>query len=387
MVEKLIPINYKERWEKVRNSMAKKGLSAIIAYGNTKIIGNALYLADYLPRFGGYESIGGRDHVLFGSCSILFPLESEPVLLTDLGWDVLRAQEESQMPDTRHSNDFGGDLAKIIKDRNIRGVVDIEPWPIFPAMAFQSLTGMCSNTIFGPTRLIESVRRIKEPAEIQRLREAERITEMGVKAGMEAIAEGVSEHEITNAVESTLRKYGDLLLGGNSIVGTGTHTWSGAVSPKKDIFVKRGDIVQFDVCGRYENYAGDVSRVAALDEPNKDVKKLYDAVLDMNNQLREAVKPGAIPAELHKLAHQVAKNHGFDDENLTSLTGHGVGLDIHEPPDYGKDETPLEKNMLITVEPCLVWKDVAGIRIEDLLLLTEEGNESLSKSSRELVLK
>ena len=387
-IDQLIPLDYKRRWVKVREMMAKENMAGLIAYSNCKITGNTVYLADYLPRFGGWESVGGTDCVNFGSALVFLPLEGEPVTLTDLGWDVLRAQEESQVPDTRHSNDFGVDLAKIIKGRGITGHIGIAPWFIFPAAAFNALTALCPNNTFGATKILEKARQIKEDAELQRMRQAQHATELGVLAGLNAVKEGVTEAYLCNIVEYTMKEHGDLFLGSESIVGTGVHTSSGSVSAKKYIKCKDGDLVQFDICGRYEGYCGDVSRVKICGnvKPSDDVKRLYDAVLAMNTAVREAMKPGVLPSELQKLGHNIAmKDFGFKKENLIPLTGHCVGLDIHEPPDYGVDETPLAPNMVITVEPCLVWKGVAGIRVEDLMLITEKGSECLSLTSRDLV--
>jgi Xaa-Pro aminopeptidase len=104
----------------------------------------------------------------------------------------------------------------------------------------------------------------------------------------------------------------------------------------------------------------------------------------MNEEVIKAVKPSVTPLQLNKLAEEVASDAGFR-ENKIGLLGHGIGLDIHDPPDYYFDDIPLEENMCITIEPCLLMRGVAGTRVEDVVRVTPDGCEVLSADlSKEL---
>jgi len=378
----LMPIDFKARWARVRKMMADEGMVGLIAYSNGKITGNTVYLADYYSRFAGWEGIGGTESSIFGSALVYLPLEGEPVMFTDLSWDVIRAKAESAVPDTRASIHFGADLAAVINDRKTPGKIGIAPWLIFPAASFNALTALCPNNVFGPTELLSKARMVKDPAEIQRMRNSENVTVRGLLAGLAAIAEGVSEQEATNIAEFECHKYGDMFQGANCIVGTGAHGANGSSPASRDVKFKTGELVIFDVCGRYEDYCGDVARASIVGgvDPTPEQQRMFDAVLAMNKEIIAAIKPGVLPYDLHKLGQQVANDHGFTRDNcfLSGLTGHGVGLDIHEPPDYGKDETPLQPNMIITVEPWIGIDGLGSVRIEDLILVTESGHENLT---------
>jgi Xaa-Pro aminopeptidase len=110
------------------------------------------------------------------------------------------------------------------------------------------------------------------------------------------------------------------------------------------------------------------------------LRRLYDATLRINEAVISAIRPGVLPVDLDKLATEIAEEAGFG-ENKLGLTGHGLGLDMHEAPDYYYDRHPLEPCMVFSVEPCLAIPDVAGVRIEDIVVVTQGGCEVLSESA------
>jgi Xaa-Pro aminopeptidase len=111
---------------------------------------------------------------------------------------------------------------------------------------------------------------------------------------------------------------------------------------------------------------------------------MYDVALLMSEEVRKAIKPGVSGRELSSLAEQIADGEGFL-ENKIGLLGHGLGLDIHDIPDYYQDNSVLSPGEVITVEPCLLLEGVGGVRIEDMVLVTEDGSETLtSAADREL---
>jgi Xaa-Pro aminopeptidase len=128
----------------------------------------------------------------------------------------------------------------------------------------------------------------------------------------------------------------------------------------------------------------DMTRMAFLGQPGKRVRALYDAVLEAQLTAIEAVRPGVTTARVDGAAREVLKRHGLDRQFVHS-TGHGLGLEIHEGPRLGRrDKTKLAPGMAITIEPGAYIRDFGGIRIEDTVLVTKNGCEVLTPTSKEL---
>ena len=139
----------------------------------------------------------------------------------------------------------------------------------------------------------------------------------------------------------------------------------------------------FDICPSYQGYAGDICRMVvagSMSDLDPDLKKLYDATLAMNEAVIAMIRPGVTPLEMNQVAYEVADAHGVAKYKIP-LLGHSLGLDIHDPPDYYYDGSPLEESMTITVEPCLLVPGVAGTRVEDVVLVTADGCEVLSAAA------
>ena len=134
-----------------------------------------------------------------------------------------------------------------------------------------------------------------------------------------------------------------------------------------------------------DGYASDMTRVAYAGAPPRSIRDLYRAVLEAQLAAINAVRAGATASKVDAAARGVLKQHKLDREFLHS-TGHGLGLEIHEPPRIGKrDKTKLAAGMVITIEPGAYLAGLGGIRIEDTVLVTENGCEVLTPTSKEFV--
>ncbi len=375
---------FAQRHARVRERMRAEGLDAIIAYSNAKAKGCVRYLGNYFVRFVGAQTRPDKSYFTFGSCAILFPLEGEPVLVTDQPWDEARAKELSLFENTHFADNFGLEFGELVRDARYRKV-GIDNWFLYPAMHFLPLRELAPDTEFLPTQLIEQVYRVKSPREIELIRKAEDAAVKSVKEGLDAVVVGASEYDFALATEYALRKYGDLELASSSIISGGANTATGSSIPTRNsaYVMKSGDWALFDICPAYEGYAGDISRMVvagSLDNLDPHLRRMYDTTLKMNEKVIEAARPGVTPWELNQLAISIAEEDGFGSEKI-GLLGHSLGIDMHDPPDYYYDDSPLEENMCITVEPCLLIPGVAGARVEDVLLITRDGCEVLSAAS------
>jgi Xaa-Pro aminopeptidase len=137
------------------------------------------------------------------------------------------------------------------------------------------------------------------------------------------------------------------------------------------------------ICPQYVGYAGDFCRMFVagdVDDVDPFRRKLYDATVAIVEEVIKAVRPGAVPRELNDLAQSVADDLGVGAYKTTTL-GHGVGIDLHDVPDFRWDPWPLEPGTCITIEPCLIVPGVTGTRVEELIAVTDSGCEILSAAS------
>ena len=375
---------FQARHDNVRRRMDEEGLDALIAYSNAKVRGCVRYLGNYFTRWVGAQSQRDGSYQWFGSCAILFPLDGDPVLVTDQPWDEERAKEVSIFDNTYYAENFGVDFGRLIAQRGYR-TIGIDNWFVYPAIHYLPLQEHAPDATFRPTMLIEQTYRIKSDKEIELIRKAEQAAVAAVQAGCDAVDVGVSEYEFALAAEHALRQHGEIELAGASIISGGPRTATGSGLPSHDeaYVMKSGDWALFDICPSYAGYAGDISRMIVagnLDDLDPKLRDMYETTKRMNEEVIKAIKPGVTPLALNQLAEEIARDAGFE-QNKIGLLGHSLGVDIHDPPDYYYDREPLEPNMCITVEPCLLMPGVAGTRVEDVVRVTPDGCEVLSADS------
>ena len=377
---------FERRLARVRVELERDGFDGVIAYSTAKIQANVRWLSDYFVRFAGWQHVEGTEYVMFGSCACLVPFEGEPLVRSDLPWDSHRLALLSFYPDAECTMELGAELGRQVKARGLKRVA-IDNWLLFPAEYYFGLTREAPGTEFVPSRMLSEARRVKSPIEIEFHRKAEEVADAAVIAGMDAVKPGADEYEIALVVEETMRRLGDWETGGASQAGAGVVTASGLPEPTRGKKVQRGEWYFFDPLPRYNGYCGDIARVrVAGDASDVDpqMQLMYDVTLAMNRAAIAAIKPGVSGKDLNDIADEVARNAGLLDHKFR-LLGHAVGIDIHDIPDYWADESPLQTGEVITIEPCIAIPGVASVRIEDMVLVSEEGCEVLSKAPRELV--
>ena len=148
--------------------------------------------------------------------------------------------------------------------------------------------------------------------------------------------------------------------------------------------LRSGALVLVDMGAMLAGYASDMTRMLFLGKPGPQVKRAYDAVLEAQLAAIDAVGAGVEAQAVDRAARRVLARHGLD-RTFVHSTGHGLGLEIHEPPRIGKKEkTLLEKGMAITIEPGVYIEGFGGIRIEDTVIVRENGCDVLTPTSKQL---
>ncbi|WP_182875715.1 aminopeptidase P family protein [Microbispora sp. H10670] len=232
--------------------------------------------------------------------------------------------------------------------------------------------------------LVETLRAVKDEAEIEALRRACALTDEAFSLVVERVAPGVTEREIARWLEVAMVELGADRPAFDSIVASGPNGSIPHHSPSERR-VERGDLVTMDFGARYGGYHADMTRTVAVGPPAAWQRDLYDLVRRAQRAGRHAVRPGATAGEVDAAAREVIAGAGHAERFGHGL-GHGVGLEIHELPFLGPGRTGrLEDRVPITVEPGVYLPGAGGVRIEDTLVTRADGPELLTLTTKELL--
>lgn len=233
--------------------------------------------------------------------------------------------------------------------------------------------------------LVEEVRILKDESEIDLLRKAADLGSHGYDYVCSILKEGISEKEVAIDLEIFWRRHGGDKLAFDPIIAFGPNSSMPHYHPT-DTKLKKGDPVLIDIGVTLDHYHSDMTRVTFFeDEPSKQMKEIYEIVKGAQAEALKLCKPGTSIGTLDRAARDFITERGYGEQFCHGL-GHGVGLEIHERPVLRNkpphDEVLLEKGMIITVEPGVYIPDVGGVRIEDTIVITDDGHEDLTKREK-----
>ncbi len=259
---------------------------------------------------------------------------------------------------------------------------------------FEALRGgLREAEIESATELIQTVRMIKSPGEVGRIRRACEISQGAVREGFGGLHEGMTEKELAAVLGAAMYREGAELSSRPSFLTVSSYPGRPKMvnSLASDYAVQRGDMVMLDGGATYGGYATDFIRQACLGEPSEEQRRWFDICIEANDACIAAVAPGASGADVYEAGLGVFERHGLAKYNLINIVGHSTGMEVHELPWLGERDvvysadTRLEPGMVLCVEPVIAGMDGpewhAGIFIvEDKLLVTESGCEVLTDS-------
>lgn len=230
---------------------------------------------------------------------------------------------------------------------------------------------------------IERQRMVKSAAEIAAIRRSVELNSRAFGQAARRIRPGMRESELAAELDYRSRRLGAEGPAFETIVAAGTRTALPHARPTAAKLLANG-MVLVDMGAMLEGYASDMTRMLFLGKASPRAKRLYAAVLEAQLAAIDAVRPGVKAQAVDRAARRVLARHNLDHAFVHS-TGHGLGLEIHEPPRVGKKEkTPLEQGMVITIEPGVYFEGFGGIRIEDTVVVTADGCEVLTPTSKDL---
>ncbi|MGY0692197.1 M24 family metallopeptidase [Virgibacillus sp. FSP13] len=249
---------------------------------------------------------------------------------------------------------------------------------------YNELIGLLKVECVPVSGVIENLREIKSKDEIKKIKTAASISDKAFKHILDFIRPGVTEMEINHELEYQMRKNGATASSFDLIIASGYRSAlpHGVASNKK---IEKGDMLTLDFGALYEGYCSDMTRTIAVGEPKPELKEIYTIVLDALNLGICEVKAGQSCKVVDDRVRAFITDKGYGDE-FGHGTGHSVGLEIHENPYFSSKSTNILKtNMVMTVEPGIYLPGIGGVRIEDDVLVADDGCEVLTKASKELI--
>ncbi|AGR41429.1 Xaa-Pro dipeptidase [Spiroplasma taiwanense CT-1] len=230
----------------------------------------------------------------------------------------------------------------------------------------------------------DSVRMVKDKWEIEQVKKACEITHKVFLDVLQFVKPGMTEKELSHFVTNSFLQNGAEKLSFDTIVASGRNGSKPHAVPT-DKIIEIGDFVTLDMGCIYNGYCSDQTRTFAMgNDDNKKLKEIYEIVYQSQQLGIEAIKPGILGSEIHKICLDFIDKKGYG-KYFTHGTGHGLGIEIHEEP-YNSvaGNKKLIEGMCVTVEPGIYIPEIGGIRIEDDILVTKDGYEYLTTPLREL---
>ncbi|MCS7059816.1 MAG: Xaa-Pro peptidase family protein [Anaerolineae bacterium] len=283
----------------------------------------------------------------------------------------------------------GSDLADLFaraaRELNLDGrTIGFEPTHMRMLEASLLTTAAPRARLIPAGRLVAELRMVKDADEIARMRRAVAVPERVLTEAISQIKPGMTELDIAGllmrvSLNHNLRELVSFPLVQTGLSAAFPHAFAGSRT------VRKGDLVVIDFGATIDDYNSDITRTIAVGEPSDEMKHIYHVVREANEAGRAAVRPGATCEEVDFAARAVIEKAGYG-KYFIHRTGHGIGLEGHEPPYIVKgNKTVLQPGMTFTVEPGIYIEGKGGVRIEDDVLVTKDGGESLTTFSRDLI--
>lgn len=253
-----------------------------------------------------------------------------------------------------------------------------------PYGRFRFLSDRLDGRVEATDQWIEELREVKEAAEIDRIARAAAVTDQAFEHILGVVAPGMTEAEVALELEVHMRRNGSAGVAFSSIVASGPNS-SRPHATAGERVIEQGDIVLMDLGARVGGYCADLTRTVVMGAASEEYLRVHEAVLEANRAGKAALRGGLTGTEIDKAARDRLQESGFGDR-LGHGLGHGVGLDVHELPTLSpRGLRTVPPGSVVTIEPGVYLEGRFGVRIEDLVVVEDEGCRVLSESPRDLI--
>lgn len=352
-----------QRIDKLRTKLKERDIEAFLVTKTENI--------NYLSKFTG-------------TAAKLLITQEDSIFITDFRYLDQAADQTHGFLIEEISSNFIKGFSELLKRKNINNL-SFESHDL-NFKTYQKLKQNLDLDSLNPVdSLVEELRIIKGQSEIKKIKKAVEIADQGFEFLLNFLKPGRTEKEVALELEFFMKRNGGEANAFDFIVASGRRGAlpHGVASEKK---IEKGDLVTIDFGTVYQGYHSDITRTIAVGEPTQKLKDIYELVLTAQQKVITEIKAGMSGVEADKIARDFIAEAGYK-ENFGHGLGHGVGLEIHESPrlSYTSDDT-LKAGMVVTDEPGIYLSGIGGVRIEDDLLITENGCEVLNSAPKELII-
>ena len=231
--------------------------------------------------------------------------------------------------------------------------------------------------------LIEAKRAVKTEAELELIKTAQGIAELALKKAISRVKAGMTERELLADIDYEMVVGGADKYAFETIVAFGPNSAQPHHHPG-DKKLEKDELIIVDMGAKYKGYCSDMTRTFCLGDPGEQLERVYEIVREAQEYAIKYIKAGMTCHDADALAREYIKANGYGD-NFGHGFGHGVGIDIHEEPRVGQGtQTVLVPNMVITAEPGIYIPGLGGVRIEDMLVVKEDGVDDITSYDKKL---
>lgn len=351
-----------ERVKNVQNKLADFGIDALLVTN--------MYNVRYLANFTG-------------TTGLVVITKEKAYFVTDFRYTEQAAEQAKGFEIVKNEGLIFEEVARIVKEDGINKIGFEEENITFST--YKTIDELIKCDLVPVTGLVEKLREVKSEEEIATIRKAVQIAEKAYDYILGFVKPGVTEIQVANELDFYMRKEGASGVSFDTIVASGVRSAMphGVASEK---VIEEGDMVTIDFGCYYQGYVSDMTRTFAVGDPGEQLKEIYEIVYQANKKVNEVAKAGITGAELDAVARDYITEHGYGDK-FGHTTGHGIGLEVHEGPALSyRNENKLVVNNVVTNEPGIYIPGLGGVRIEDDLVIKENGNEILMTTPKELII-
>jgi Xaa-Pro dipeptidase len=383
--------NERLRVRRLQELMVEAGVDCLVC----RLPENVVYITEYWPHHGISIAVLPQE----GLPTLFIPeVEAEwgnPkwAEIVPFGWALLKDQDlytsyRTNLSEIRDSLQLTGAKIGVEKELEIVGTTYRHAEPIIPAAPWDALLDdiFAGSTLLDATDLMQSAKLIKTSYDLERLRVANELAEIGTKKFLSDLQPGMSEVEVSALIEGTIRKQGAGYKGAR-LVWAEVEVASGSVNtakanlliPSTDRVIEEGDLVMVEMATLMDGYYSDLTYMAVAGDPTDRQQEVHNAVLAAQQAASKQMVPGNSYADPDIAARKVLNEAGLG-EYFVHVTGHGLGFRFHESTPFlmpGATGTLLE-GIVSSVEPGVYIPGFGGIRIEDNVAVGKDGPDFLS---------